>query len=86
MVSVAEEGGTDGTIDLEAINCDGCEGCNCYEYYKLQKILVEIAGDKFEDKEHVHIWLLEEVRKTNIFEEIYTSIDNGFLSFYWYLE
>jgi hypothetical protein len=79
MNDVAKEGRTDGTIDLE-IECDGDE------YVKLQKILVEIAGDKFEDKEAVYIWLLEEVNKTNIFEGIFMNIDNGCLSFYWNLE
>jgi hypothetical protein len=38
-----------------------------------------------DDRDHVFIWLLEEVKKTNVFKDIDMEIKNDCLEFSWCL-
>jgi hypothetical protein len=49
--------------------------------------LYTLLSEEYRDvsKYGVYNWLLNEVKKTNIFEEIEMKIDENFLNFNWYL-
>lgn len=83
MIKCAEEGKISGSINLDIeTECDE----NFYELFEIQGVLVD---DK---RRYSYIWLIEEVKKTDIFaEDIFAEIemkldsDDNILEFHWCL-
>lgn len=75
MIEAAEEGRTRGYLHLDDEYNDYPE-----EYSSLEDLLGEIneTKDKF-------IWLLEEIKKTRVFDGIYMDIEDNVLNFYWHI-
>ena len=87
MIKCAEEGRISGSINLDIETEWDEDDCKKDVYLQLEK-LFEIQGVLVHDKKrYVYIWLIEEVKETDIFAEIEIKLDNddNILEFRWFL-
>ena len=89
MCHVANEGRTRGSINIEYDYQEEDE--NEYEYNKviynqLKKLLI-LQDEIAENGEIINTyrWLTENVKKTDIFKDIYIDIEDDCVQFHWYL-
>jgi len=79
MIEFANQGLTKGSFCVDYID----EEYNIYD--NLKKMLIVEEKNFEDDRDHVFIWLLEEVKKTNVFKDIDMEIKNDCLEFSWCL-
>jgi len=82
MSITAKEGRSRGGILLEVLVEDEYEDI----FYKLKEVLIITGEIDDSDTDEWFSWLLEEVKKTGIFEGIYMNIDNKNSCLDWYIE
>jgi hypothetical protein len=90
MYEVAEKGRTSGSLNIkdEYENCEEEEQEDEYyyvkHYIKLEELLLTTGEIKIKDETMLFVWLLEEIKKTSVFDGIYMEIENDELKFYWH--
>ena len=89
MYQVAEEGRTRGSINIEYDYQEEDEHGNEYNkeiYNQLRQLLI-LQDEIAENSEIINTyrWLTENVKKTDIFKDIYIEIEDDCVQFHWYL-
>lgn len=90
MIKCAEEGKISGSInlDIETDWIDAGSYSNMDVYSQLEKLYEEERLVDIDDiRRYAYKWLMEEVKKTNIFADIEMKLhsDDNILEFHWYL-